>query len=69
MTLVEDGVTLIEGAEGGTAFADGDATATPVPAITAIVPRPFLSDHRIVGLGVSLTDAQWARIEPLLPDR
>lgn len=32
-------------------------------------PRPFLSDHRIVGLGVSLTDAQWARIEPLLPDR
>ncbi|MGW1811593.1 transposase [Streptomyces sp. NPDC002078] len=31
--------------------------------------RPFLSDHRIVGLGVPLTDAQWARIEPLLPDR
>ncbi|MDT0393005.1 IS5 family transposase [Streptomyces sp. DSM 41921] len=29
----------------------------------------FLSDHRIVGLSVSLTDAQWARIEPLLPDR
>ncbi|WP_405918605.1 IS5 family transposase [Streptomyces sp. NBC_00728] len=23
----------------------------------------------VVGLGVSLTDAQWARIEPLLPDR
>ncbi|MFF3147215.1 IS5 family transposase [Streptomyces sp. NPDC057927] len=30
---------------------------------------PFRSDHLIVGLGVSLTDAQWARIEPLLPDR
>ncbi|MDX3568545.1 IS5 family transposase [Streptomyces sp. ID05-47C] len=32
-------------------------------------PRAFLSDHPIVGLRVSLTDAQWARIEPLLPDR
>ncbi|MGW5003055.1 transposase, partial [Streptomyces hydrogenans] len=32
-------------------------------------PRAFLSDHRIVGLVVPLTDAQWARIEPLLPDR
>lgn len=31
--------------------------------------RPFRSDHLIVVLGVSLTDAQWARIEPLLPDR
>ncbi|MFI9155402.1 IS5 family transposase [Streptomyces sp. NPDC053367] len=31
--------------------------------------RPFPSDHLIVGLGVSLTDAHWARIEPLLPDR
>ncbi|MEU2560744.1 transposase, partial [Streptomyces longispororuber] len=31
--------------------------------------RPFPSDHPVVGLGVSLTDAQWARIEPLLPDR
>ncbi|WP_371611774.1 IS5 family transposase [Streptomyces clavifer] len=31
--------------------------------------RPFRSDHLIVGLSVSLTDAQWARIEPLLPDR
>ncbi|MFB7675798.1 transposase, partial [Kitasatospora purpeofusca] len=31
--------------------------------------RAFLSDHRIVGLVVPLTDAQWARIEPLLPDR
>ncbi|MER8002843.1 IS5 family transposase [Streptomyces sp. NPDC095613] len=29
----------------------------------------LLSDHRIVGPGVSLTDAQWTRIEPLLPDR
>lgn len=31
--------------------------------------RPFRSDHLIVGLCVPLTDAQWARIEPLLPDR
>lgn len=31
--------------------------------------RAFRLDHRIVGPGVSLTDAQWARIEPLLPDR
>lgn len=31
--------------------------------------RAFLSDHRIVGLVVPLTDAQWAGIEPLLPDR
>jgi transposase len=30
---------------------------------------PFRSDHLIVGLGAPLTDAQWARIEPLLPDR
>ncbi|MEU1284550.1 transposase [Kitasatospora sp. NPDC005856] len=29
----------------------------------------LLSDHRIVGLVVPLTDAQWARLEPLLPDR
>ncbi|MET9862701.1 IS5 family transposase [Streptomyces smyrnaeus] len=26
-------------------------------------------DHSVVGSGVPLTDAQWARIEPLLPDR
>jgi transposase len=26
-------------------------------------------DQSVVGLGVPLTDAQWARIEPLLPDR
>jgi transposase len=26
-------------------------------------------DHLIVGLSVPLTDVQWARIEPLLPDR
>ncbi|MEV5667127.1 hypothetical protein AB0L48_38815, partial [Streptomyces flaveolus] len=47
--------------------------ATTLGAVTAGLAvagtRPFLSDHRIVGLGVSLTDAQWARIEPLLPDR
>lgn len=32
-------------------------------------PRPLPSDHLIVGPVVSLTDAQWARIEPLLPGR
>lgn len=26
-------------------------------------------DHLIVGLDVPLTDVQWARVEPLLPDR
>jgi transposase len=26
-------------------------------------------DQLVVGPGVPLTDAQWARIEPLLPDR
>ncbi|MFE6051880.1 transposase [Kitasatospora sp. NPDC056446] len=26
-------------------------------------------DHLVVGPGVPLTDAQWARIEPLRPDR
>ncbi|MEU2624969.1 transposase [Streptomyces sp. NPDC007157] len=31
--------------------------------------RALLCDHRIVGLAVPLTDAQWAQIEPLLPDR
>jgi transposase len=31
--------------------------------------RQFRLDQVVVGLGVSLTDAQWARIEPLLPDR
>ncbi len=38
----------------------------------ALVPRtarPFRSDHLIVGLDVPSTDVQWARIEPLLPDR
>ncbi len=32
-------------------------------------PRQFRLDQSVVGLGVPLTDAQWARIEPLLPDR
>ncbi|MEU5793180.1 hypothetical protein ABZ800_06550, partial [Streptomyces sp. NPDC047813] len=32
-------------------------------------PRPFRLDQSIVGLGVPLTDVQWSRIEPLLPDR
>ncbi|MGW9597663.1 hypothetical protein ACWHLZ_46310, partial [Streptomyces chartreusis] len=31
--------------------------------------RPCLSDHQIVGPVMPLTDVQWARIEPLLPDR
>ncbi|MFJ6686922.1 transposase [Streptomyces werraensis] len=31
--------------------------------------RQFRSDQSVVGPGVPLTDAQWARIEPLLPDR
>lgn len=32
-------------------------------------PRRFRLDQSVVGPGVPLTDAQWARIEPLLPDR
>ncbi|WP_213089782.1 transposase, partial [Streptomyces tauricus] len=31
--------------------------------------RSFRLDQSVVGPGVPLTDAQWARIEPLLPDR
>ncbi|MET9463176.1 transposase, partial [Streptomyces canus] len=31
--------------------------------------RAFRLDQTVVGPGVPLTDAQWARIEPLLPDR
>ncbi|MFG2156728.1 IS5 family transposase [Streptomyces olivaceus] len=31
--------------------------------------RPFHPGRRLVDLAVPLTDAQWARIEPLLPDR
>jgi transposase len=37
-----------------------------MPGITS---RPFRSDHLIISSGVPLSDAQWARIEPLLPDR
>ncbi|MFE4218275.1 transposase, partial [Streptomyces sp. NPDC056853] len=33
------------------------------------LPSSLPLDHLIVGLCVSLADAQWARIEPLLPDR
>lgn len=33
------------------------------------VARRLRSDHPIVGLVVPSTDAQWARIEPFLPDR
>ncbi|MEU1304652.1 transposase, partial [Streptomyces shenzhenensis] len=32
-------------------------------------PRRFRLDQLVVGPGVPLSDAQWARIEPLLPDR
>ncbi len=31
--------------------------------------RQFRLNQSVVGLGVPLADAQWARIEPLLPDR
>ncbi|MFC8327226.1 IS5 family transposase [Streptomyces olivaceus] len=31
--------------------------------------RPFHPGRRLVDLAVPLTEAQWARIEPLLPDR
>lgn len=31
--------------------------------------RQFRLDQLVVGPGVPLSDAQWARIEPLLPDR
>ncbi|RNG34807.1 hypothetical protein EEJ42_04645 [Streptomyces botrytidirepellens] len=32
-------------------------------------PRPFRLDQPVAGWSVPLTDTQWARIEPLLPDR
>ncbi|MEU0250709.1 transposase, partial [Streptomyces sp. NPDC006235] len=35
----------------------------------ATTARQFRLDQSVVGPGVPLTDAQWARIEPLLPDR
>ncbi|MGW8402186.1 hypothetical protein ACWGLP_36925, partial [Streptomyces lydicus] len=37
--------------------------------VTIVAPRQFRLDQSVVGPGVPLTDAQWARIEPLLPDR
>ncbi|MFF8866032.1 transposase [Streptomyces sp. NPDC015139] len=39
------------------------------PLLSWEAPRQFHLDHRIVGRGVPLADAQWARIEPLLTDR
>jgi hypothetical protein len=47
---------------------------SPVPSgepagIRQIGPGSFRSDRPIVGPGGPLTDAQWALIEPLLPDR
>ncbi|MFC0494925.1 transposase [Streptomyces mutabilis] len=41
----------------------------PVSSRGAVRPRQFRLDQSVVGPGVPLTDAQWARIEPLLPDR
>ncbi|WP_411976744.1 transposase [Streptomyces sp. ICN988] len=49
---------------GACAAARTETCALPSRAI-----GPPLSDHLIVRLGVPLADAQWARIEPLLPDR
>lgn len=37
--------------------------------VTQLRARQFRLDQLGVGPGVPLTDAQWARIEPLLPDR
>ncbi|MFF9757681.1 hypothetical protein ACF1FC_33815, partial [Streptomyces sp. NPDC014344] len=37
--------------------------------LRTLAARQFRLDQSVVGLGVPLTDAQWARIEPLLPDR
>src|SRR4051794_2463028 len=39
------------------------------PSSSILSPRAFLSDRWVVGPVVGLSDAQWARIEPLLPDR
>ncbi|MBA8948288.1 hypothetical protein ACWDY7_33250, partial [Streptomyces calvus] len=41
----------------------------PGSAYRSWAPRQFRLDQSVVGPGVPLTDAQWARIEPLLPDR
>ncbi|MEU4189947.1 transposase [Streptomyces griseoluteus] len=51
-------------ARGGSAGA-GPGRRITVPATA----RRFRLDQWVVGPGVPLTDAQWARIEPLLPDR
>ncbi|MFJ5926018.1 IS5 family transposase [Kitasatospora sp. NPDC092948] len=38
--------------------------------LASVLPRVCrLSDHQTIGSGVPLTDSQWARLEPLLPDR
>ncbi|WP_442785479.1 transposase [Actinacidiphila sp. DG2A-62] len=37
--------------------------------LVPLTARRFRMSQPVVGPGVSLTDAQWARIEPLLPDR
>ncbi|MFI1769361.1 transposase [Streptomyces sp. NPDC020800] len=39
------------------------------PTLNSGTPRHFRLDQLVVGPGVPLSDAQWAWIEPLLPDR
>ncbi|WP_404795416.1 transposase [Streptomyces tendae] len=46
----------------------GDQSAPDSVTVSA-APRQFRLDQPVVGPCVPLTDAQWARIEPLLPDR
>ncbi|WP_368730917.1 transposase [Streptomyces sp. Ru87] len=48
---------------------DMDSATVAVGPVHRAPGRPFRSDRLIVCSGVPLTDAQWARIEPLLPDR
>lgn len=45
------------------------ATATVLPEPNGGTARQFRLDQAVVGPGVPLADAQWARIEPLLPER
>jgi transposase len=45
------------------------ARARERPVVGQQSPRQFRLDQVVVGPGVPLGDAQWARIEPLLPDR
>ncbi|MFF7290879.1 transposase, partial [Streptomyces griseorubiginosus] len=47
----------------------GSPEPPSTPPAAASSARQFRLDQSVVGPGVPLTDAQWARIEPLLPDR